>query len=631
MMFLHRFAARSAMFACGAACLLLTARAEEATQVPATEGEATPSTPAAVAEETPDGDQPGQPLLNDAINAKLEIDEIDDFGRVLDLCKKALEKGLDADSKKFAEDLYTGTLIDRAAMLSAAILDADEPDQQWRRIRSFAMRDLNEVVARDPRFGSVHLMIARLEALPGGNRARAAAAATKALELLGDDQLQKAQANLVLASLDDDPEKQLRFLDAAVELSPRDADVRRARGMHLLMQDEYEKAREDLAVAVEEEPEDPSLLEALGMACMMSEQMEDARKAFDRAIELDPEAAGPLLQRARVYAVGGDQDKALADIDRAIDLAPRDQAARLLRARIQQQAGNTEAALADIDRAIDLAPRDQAARLLRARIQQQAGNTEAALADIEAVLEQDADMPAALELKGLIAAEREDYPEAIRCFRKLVAKNPDDAVVLSQLGTLFLAAKQPREAIRRFTKALEIDADNFPSRRGRSDAEISIGDHVAAIADLEKAYALKPDDTGILNNLAWLLATSPNDDIRDADRAIELATKACEATEWKEPHIVSTLAAGYAEKGDFETARKYSQQAVDDEELADEVKDQLRGELASYEAGKPWRERQEVAEGGDAVPRPEAGLKPEKEKPAATASRERKPRRPFDE
>jgi tetratricopeptide (TPR) repeat protein len=597
MMFLHRFAARSAMFACGAACLLLTARAEEATQVPATEGEATPSTPAAVAEETPDGDQPGQSWLNDAINAKLEIDEIDDFGRVLDLCKKALEKGLDADSKKFAEDLYTGTLIDRAAMLSGAILDADEPDQQWRRIRSFAMRDLNEVVARDPGFGSVHLMIARLEAMPGGNRARAAAAATKALELLGDDQLQKAQANLVLASLDDDPEKQLRFLDAAVELSPRDADVRRARGLHLLMQDEYEKAREDLAVAVEEEPEDPSLLEALGMACMMSEQMEDARKAFDRAIELDPEAAGPLLQRARVYAVGGDQDKALADIDRAIDLAPRDQAARLLRARIQQQAGNTEAALADI----------------------------------EAVLEQDADMPAALELKGLIAAEREDYPEAIRCFRKLVAKNPDDAVVLSQLGTLFLAAKQPREAIRRFTKALEIDADNFPSRRGRSDAEISIGDHVAAIADLEKAYALKPDDTGILNNLAWLLATSPNDDIRDADRAIELATKACEATEWKEPHIVSTLAAGYAEKGDFETARKYSQQAVDDEELADEVKDQLRGELASYEAGKPWRERQEVAEGGDAVPRPEAGLKPEKEKPAATASRDRKPRRPFDE
>ena len=37
--------------------------------------------------------------------------------RVLDLCQQAIEKGLDDDSKKFADDLYTGTLIDRAAML----------------------------------------------------------------------------------------------------------------------------------------------------------------------------------------------------------------------------------------------------------------------------------------------------------------------------------------------------------------------------------------------------------------------------------------------------------------------------------------------------------------------------------
>lgn len=543
----------------------------------------------------------GQELLNDAINAKLEIDDIDDFGRVLDLCKKAIDKGLDEGSKKFADDLYTGTLIDRAAMLTGAIVDADQPDQNWRRIRAFAMRDLNEVVARDPGFGTVHLMIARLEALPGGNRERAKAAATKALEVLGDDQLPRAQANLVLAALDDDPEKQLRYFDAAVELAPRDADVRRARGLHLLMQDEYERAREDLEAAIAEEPEDAALQEALGMACMMSEQLDDARKAFDKAIELAPDAPGPLLQRARVWAVQGNRDKALADIDRAVDLAPRDQAARLLRARILQQGGESDRALADV----------------------------------ESVLEQDAELPAALELKGLIAAERQDYPEAIRAFRKLAAKNPDDPVVLSQLGMLYLAAKQPREAIRRFTKALEADGDAFSALRGRSDAEISIGDHVAAIADLEKAHLLKPDDTGILNNLAWVLATSPNDSIRDAARAISLAEKACEATEWKEAHIISTLAAGHAEKGDFDTAQKFSRQAVEaDAAAGGEVEEQLKNELASYEAGKPWRERQEVPEGGEAA-KPAEAAKPDRvpaaEKPPATAARDRKPRRPFDD
>ena len=597
MTFVHRLV-WSAVVAClpGLACLVCPAFADEAA-VPVEKD-------AAVEQSKPEGEaaaEDGQELLNDAINAKLEIDEIDDFGRVLDLCKKAIEQGLDEGSMKFANDLYTGTLIDRAAMLTGAIVDADQPDPNWRRIRAFAMRDLNEVVARDPSYGSVHLMMARLEALPGGNRERAKAAATKALELLGDDQLPRAQANLVLAALEDDPEKQLRFYDAAVELAPRDADVRRARGLHLLMQDEYERAREDLDVAIAEEPDDASLREALGMACMMSEQFEAAREAFDKAIELDPEAAGPLLQRARVFAVEGERDKALADIDRAVDLAPRDQSARLLRARILQQAGQSERALADV----------------------------------ESVLQQDAEMPAALELKGLIAAERQDYPEAIRSFRKLAAKNPDDPIVLSQLGTLYLAAKQPREAIRRFTKALEADGEAFAALRGRSDAEISIGDHVAAIADLEKAHTIKPDDTGILNNLAWLLATSPNDAIRDAARSITLAEKACEATEWKEGHIISTLAAGHAEKGDFESAQKFSRKAIDaDTAAGGDVEDQLKNELANYEAGKPWRERQEMPEGGDAAKPDDEAIKPAKNEPAepaATAAKDRKPRRPFDE
>ena len=305
MTFVHRLV-WSAVVAClpGLACLVCPAFADEAA-VPVEQD-------AAVEQSKPEGEaaaEDGQELLNDAINAKLEIDEIDDFGRVLDLCKKAIEQGLDEGSMKFANDLYTGTLIDRAAMLTGAIVDADQPDPNWRRIRAFAMRDLNEVVARDPSYGSVHLMMARLEALPGGNRERAKAAATKALELLGDDQLPRAQANLVLAALEDDPEKQLRFYDAAVELAPRDADVRRARGLHLLMQDEYERAREDLDVAIAEEPDDASLREALGMACMMSEQFEAAREAFDKAIELDPEAAGPLLQRARVFAVEGERER----------------------------------------------------------------------------------------------------------------------------------------------------------------------------------------------------------------------------------------------------------------------------------------------------------------------------------
>jgi tetratricopeptide (TPR) repeat protein len=574
----------------GASLLVVMGAAGWATPSSADE----PPAASAVADET----SPGQADLDAAIDAKLSANDLDDFGQVLDLCKRAIKKGLAAEQLQFAEDLYTDTLMYRAGRIVQAIYDVDRPDAQWPRLRSFAMRDLGEVVERDPQLGEAHLMIAQLESLPGGNRARARAAAEKALELITDEKLQQAQAHVVLGNTSDEGDDEARggHYDKAVELSPRDKDIRRTRGLFHLLNDRADDARADLEAAVEADPEDASLHEALGLALMMDEKLEAAERAFDRAVKLDPDASGALLQRARVRALRGDRPEAIADLDQAIRIAP--------------------------DEAVPL--------VLRARIHQQAGDTDRAQADLERVLKKHPDHPAALELRGLIAAERNDYAAAIRDFRKLVAQKPDDAVLVGQLGMLYLAAKQPRQAIRRFTRSIELDEGNFASWRSRSDAEISIGDHAAALTDLEKALELEPDDSGVLNNLAWLLATSPDEDIRDGKRAVELATKACEATEWKQPHIISTLAAGYAETGDFASARKYSKQAVETEGSGPEVQEQLRGELASYEAEKPWRERQEQAEqplGDDDV---NAGPAPREDVEPAPPATARKRRRPFD-
>ncbi|NBW95331.1 MAG: hypothetical protein EBR28_01030 [Planctomycetia bacterium] len=541
----------------------------------------------------------GQTDLDAAIDAKLSADNLDDFGAVLELCKSALEKGLDEEGKKFAADLYTGTLMDRAGMVVDAIFQAANPDPQWPRMRQFALRDLDEAIGRDPGLGAAWLMIARLESLPGGDRKRAATAADKAIDLGGEDRLQAAQAHVIRGNLADaDPEARRAAYDKAVELAPRDEDVRRTRGLFHLLNDDFDEARADLEVAIEEDPDDVSLLEALGMAFMMENRLDEAQKVFDKAITIDPDAAGALLQRARVLALRGEQPRAIADLDKAIELSPDD--------------------------AIPL--------VLRARIHQQAGNAEQAQADLESVLRRRPDHPAALELRGLIAAERNDYPAAIRDFRKLVSQNADDPLLVGQLGMLYLAARQPREAIRRFTRALEIDERQFLSRRGRSDAEISIGDHKAALVDLEKALELDGDNDGVLNNLAWLLATSPDDSIRDGRRAIELATKACEETEWKQAHIISTLAAGYAESGDFAKAREYSQKALETGGESPEIKEQLANELASYQAEKPWRERQEVAEAKADDTESDLVLEAvREEEPAATPPADRTPRRPFDE
>ena len=122
-------------------------------------------------------------------------------------------------------------------------------------------------------------------------------------------------------------------------------------------------------------------------------------------------------------------------------------------------------------------------------------------------------------------------------------------------------------------------------------------------------------DSGLLNNLAWVLATSTIDEVRDGERAIELATIAAELTDFKRAFILSTLASGYAEMGEFDKAKEWSNKAIEvnraefeaiknDEEIKDEAErearikiendqfESLKKELASYEMEKPWRERQ---------------------------------------
>ena len=235
-----------------------------------------------------------------------------------------------------------------------------------------------------------------------------------------------------------------------------------------------------------------------------------------------------------------------------------------------------------------------------------------------------------------MAADSEDYSAAIRDFTTIAKQDPPDPLVLGQLGMLHLAAKQPRAAIDWFGKSLNLNKTLFLSLRGRSDALISIGEHKKAARDLKAALKMHPEDSGVLNNLAWLFATSPDDDLRDATQAIELATKACEETEWKAAHIISTLAAGYAESGDFKKACKFSQKALDADAGNGGLDEQLQKELNSYKGKKPWREKQSMAEAelqDDEIPPDDLEESSEKENIVnrkKQRSSQEEPRRPFD-
>ena len=128
---------------------------------------------------------------------------------------------------------------------------------------------------------------------------------------------------------------------------------------------------------------------------------------------------------------------------------------------------------------------------------------------------------------------------------------------------LYSVHKKSAKAIELFNAVLAESPEEWRALEGRADSYLNLGKHAEAIADYEKLNKSQPKDSGILNNFAWVLATSPDDNLRDGKRAIQLATQACELTEYKLAHILSTLAAAYAETGDFDSAVKWSTKAVE--------------------------------------------------------------------
>ncbi|MFT7641589.1 MAG: tetratricopeptide (TPR) repeat protein, partial [Pirellulaceae bacterium] len=200
-----------------------------------------------------------------------------------------------------------------------------------------------------------------------------------------------------------------------------------------------------------------------------------------------------------------------------------------------------------------------------------------------------------LVLRSMISAQEKNYAAAIADMEKVLKQDPDSIQWNLQLGGYLSSSGRPRKAVELFTVMVEKNPKSWECRRARADTLLTISEHKQAVADYEIALKEQPKHSGMLNNLAWVLATCPTDEMRNGKRAVELATAACEGTKYEAAHILSTLAAAYAETGDFKTAKKWSKKAV---ELGgdDEVSEQLKKELESYQNEKPWRESQKTDE-----------------------------------
>ncbi|MBI2824518.1 MAG: tetratricopeptide repeat protein [Planctomycetia bacterium] len=500
----------------------------------------------------------GQADLDRAIELKLTARSIRDLNTVVTLCEGALDKGLGEKNQEFAKHVLASALVERGSSVSEMIFGRAAAPPQWPQMRQIALADLERALQYDATLVEAQLLVARLQTLPGGDRKRAVSAIDEVVRLTADEPERQAEALLLRGGIRETREEGLADLDEAVRLVPRDPKPLRARGAVKLALKDQAGALADFDAALKLEPDDAATHEARGMVLASEEKWDEARASFGRAAELAPESVGVLLERGRVNVLSGDTAAGLADFSEALRLDPENLPALLLRAEVAIP-DHPEQALEDLDKAISLRP----------------------------------GLVPALRQRAALLAESKKFAAAASDLQLVRKLEPNDVSVPLQLAAVRVLEGKHAEAVRIYDEALEADAKNWMAYRGRGDAYLNLGKQREAVADYEGALREKPGDSGVLNNLAWVLATSPDEAIRDGGRAIELAKQACEETEYKQPHILSTLAAGYAETGDFNTAIEWSKKAI---ALGDDaLRPALTKELQSYQAAKPWRELQTAA------------------------------------
>lgn len=231
--------------------------------------------------------------------------------------------------------------------------------------------------------------------------------------------------------------------------------------------------------------------------------------------------------------------------------------------------------------------------------------------------------------QGVILAEKGDYRDALNDFALSAKYNPNNAEAHMNLGyafvlernypaaeTNYLAAIKvnPREAQahKMYARLLELQGRNAEalyhwqiaaSLKPEVDTcmdmatlDYAAGNWHRVATDLRQALALNPapsDKVTALNNLAWLLATCPDDSVRNGNEAIQYAEEACRLTSFRQPGLISTLAAAYAEAGRFPDAIATAENAMS---VAKETGDapcanSCQRMLLLYRAGKPYHER----------------------------------------
>ncbi len=216
------------------------------------------------------------------------------------------------------------------------------------------------------------------------------------------------------------------------------------------------------------------------------------------------------------------------------------------------------------------------------------GKLDEALRDFNRVLALDSSYVNAWFNRAEVLAEQRRFAEAADDYTHALTRNGADLLSLKGRAAAYVELARWKEALADFERIVELEPNNADIRCSRGDVRQNLGQWDAAAREYQRVIELFPKHAASYRGAAWLMATCPDENFRNADLAIKTAEKAAELSGPQSHAALDVLAAAHANAGRFDLAVAEIKQAM---ELAKDPWRSLYEErLQLYLKAKPFRQ-----------------------------------------
>jgi protein O-mannosyl-transferase len=346
---------------------------------------------------------------------------------------------------------------------------------------------------------------------------------------------------------------------------------------------------------------------SLAVAISIPGREEEAIRHYREALKIKPDYVDAYNNLGATLAERGEIDAAIATYEDALKHAPNDVDVNSNLGAVLSDRGQLDAAISHFESALRVKPNHGQAHCNLGLALARRGDLSGAMAHLEDALRIKPGFVDAYINLGLVFNMQGQFDEAIAQYHEALKYAPDNPTARTNLGIILAKRGELNAAIEQFQIALRVKPYDATARYRLGEVLYRQGKVADAIVQWREALRLQPRNVVVVNQLAWVLATSPDASIRNGQQAVKLAQRAVEISAGKEPAILDTLAAAHAQAGQFDRAAQAGEQAV---ELATSqnkaaLAATIKTRMVLYQSGKPFIDGQPVqasapASGGEA-------------------------------